>query len=140
MKRITLGRLLRGWFSTVRQTALVTLLIVGAFLGMDALCGGTVGELNFTVLLLAIGAVMLSAQRLSLSSAAAQMARHEARGDAAAAAAVFGGLSMRGGVAVHRSGQGQLHCVTLSATPVGGALSVISVTGRGCAAVSEAGS
>jgi hypothetical protein len=41
------------------------------------------------VLLLAIGAVMLSAQRLSLSSAAAQMARHEARGDAAAAAAVF---------------------------------------------------
>ena len=92
------------------------------------------------VLLLAIGAVMLSAQRLSLSSAAAQMARHEARGDAAAAAAVFGGLSMRGGVAVRRSGQGQLHCVTLSATPVGGALSVISVTGRGCAAVSEAGS
>lgn len=91
------------------------------------------------VLLLAVGAVMLATQRLSLSSAAAQMARHEARGDAAAAAAVFGGLNMRGGVAVQRADQGQLHCVTLSATPVGGALSAINVTGRGCAAVSEAG-
>jgi len=92
------------------------------------------------VVLLAIGAIMLATQRLSLSSAAAQMARLEARGDDVAAAAVLGGLGVRGGVAVQRSAQGPLHCVTLSATPVSGALSALSVSGRGCAAISEAGS
>lgn len=55
MKRKMLGRLLRGWFSTVRQTALVALLILGVFLGMHALGGGTVSELFYTLLLLGIG-------------------------------------------------------------------------------------
>lgn len=91
------------------------------------------------VLMLAIGSIMLATQRLALTSAAAQMARLEARGDAGSASTVLGGIAMRGGVAVHRSAQGPLHCVTLSASPAGGALSAIQISGRGCAAVSEAG-
>lgn len=55
MKGRMLGRLLRGWLSTVRQTVLIALLIVGVFLGMHYLGGGTIGELNYTLLLLAIG-------------------------------------------------------------------------------------
>lgn len=90
------------------------------------------------VLLLAIGAIMLATQRLSLSSAAAQMARLEARGDDASAAAVLGGLNVRGGVTVQRFARGPLHCVTLTSTPLGASLSAISVSGQGCGAVSEA--
>ena len=55
MKLNMLGRLLRGWFSTVRQTALVTFVILGVFLGMHSLGGGKIGELSYTLLLLAIG-------------------------------------------------------------------------------------
>lgn len=89
------------------------------------------------VLLLSIGSIMLATQRLTLNSAAAQMARLEARGEHATAAAVFAGLDIRGGVAVQRATQGPLHCVTLSTAPVGGALAAITVAGRGCAARSE---
>lgn len=89
------------------------------------------------VLVLSVGSIMLATQRLTLSSTAAQVARLEARGDNSAGGDVIGALVMRGGVAVHRSSEGRLHCVTLTASPIGGLLSTITVSGRGCAAKSD---
>lgn len=91
------------------------------------------------VLMLSVGSIMLATQRLVLQSAAAEIARHEARGDHASAGAVLGGLGSgpRAGPSVSRTSVGPLHCVTLIANPVGGLLSSIAVTGRGCAAKSE---
>lgn len=91
------------------------------------------------VLLLAVGSIMLATQKLTLSSAAAQVARLEARGDAAGASAVLGGLNVRGGVTVQRSTSGPLLCVSLHASPAGGLITRLKVSGRGCAAVSEVG-
>lgn len=88
------------------------------------------------VLSLAVGAVMLSAQRLVLASAAAETARHEARGDGVSAAATLRGLGSD--VSVQRVSEGPLHCVTLSASPAGGLLSLLEVSARSCAAVSGA--
>lgn len=90
------------------------------------------------VLVLAVGSIMIATQRLVLNSAAAEIARHEARGDSAAASAVIGGLDA--GPNIARSAVGPLHCVTLSMNPGRGLLSAISISGRGCAATSEAGS
>lgn len=95
------------------------------------------------VLVLSVGSIMIATQRLALTSAAAEMARHEARGDSASANAVLGGLGGPGdgqgdAASVARSGSGALHCVTLSMHPGSGLLSAISISGRGCAAVSEA--
>lgn len=87
------------------------------------------------VLGLAVGSIMLATQRLVLSSTAAELARHEARGDQAAATATHRQLSA--GVTVQRGREGALHCVTLSSSPVGGLLSAIKVSAKGCAAVSE---
>lgn len=89
------------------------------------------------VLVLAVGSIMIATQRLVLSSAAAEVARHEARGDLAAASAVIGGLDI--GPSVARSAVGPLHCVTLSMHPGRGLLSTISISGRGCAAMTEVG-
>lgn len=87
------------------------------------------------VLALAVGAIMLSAQRLTLSATAAEVARHEARGDGVSASAILGRLGS--GVSVQRRGQGPLHCVTLSSVPAGGLLSVVEISASGCAAMSE---
>ena len=89
------------------------------------------------VLGLSVGAVMLAAHRLTLGSAAAEVARLEARGDLAAADARV--VALGSGVGVARSRAGPLLCITLTARPGSGALGLISLTADGCAAVSGAG-
>ncbi len=90
------------------------------------------------VLVIAVGSIMLATHRLVLSSAAAEIARLEARGDVDSAAAVIGSLALGGdhGVRAYRSTAGPVHCVVLRAAPLGGAFSAFEVAGRGCAAVS----
>lgn len=90
------------------------------------------------VLVLAVGAIMLATQRITLTSAAAEVARLEARGDHAAAQARLAGVPSH--VSVSRATRGPLHCVTLRAAPGAGALSIIQLSSTGCAARSEAGS
>lgn len=88
------------------------------------------------VLVLAVGAIMLAAHRVVLTSAAAEVSRLEARGDRAEAGARLAELGE--GVLVARSRDGPLLCVTLRARPARGALAVIELSARGCAAVVEA--
>lgn len=83
------------------------------------------------VLMLAVGAILLSAQRVALTSAAAEVARQEARGDSGSAATRLAALPS--GVRVSRSDQSDLHCVTLHSKPLGGILGEIGVSARGCA-------
>lgn len=90
------------------------------------------------VLGLSIGSIMLATHRMLLTSTASEMARHEARGDHALASASQ--YRLNAGVAVQRSRQGALHCVTLTSSPVGGLLSAVRVSAMGCAAMTEAGS
>lgn len=91
-----------------------------------------------TVLGLMVGAVSLAAHRVGLVSIAGEVSRLEARGDSAGARAV---LESRSPVVVgiERERAGPLHCVTVSATPGIGPLSVIPVTARACAALTSAG-
>lgn len=84
------------------------------------------------VLTLVIGAVMLVTQQLTLTSAAGDLARLEARGDTAAAAARLDGLSTPAS-AVRRS-HGALLCIELSAHPGPGVLAAIEIRATGCAA------
>lgn len=90
------------------------------------------------VLALAVGSILLATHRLVLSSAASEVARLEARGDHTAASARLGAVV--GEPRVQRESRGALHCVTLLATPAAGVLSLIEVSGQGCAAVTEAAS
>lgn len=66
-----LGRLLAGWFSTVKYVVLTALLIAAAFIGMHLLGQGTVRELGYTLLLIAFG-VGYAAIRSFISYAARQ--------------------------------------------------------------------
>lgn len=99
------------------------------------------------VIVLALGSIMLATHRLSLHSAAAEVARLEARGDTDLAQARLSGLSVgaggsgqaSGAVTVQRSAHGALHCVTLTSRPAGGLLSAVAVSGSGCAAQSGDG-
>ncbi|MBC9937493.1 MULTISPECIES: pilus assembly protein [unclassified Leucobacter] len=79
-----------------------------------------------------LGGVLLGAHRVALTSAAADVARLEARGDAALAAERLGQLP--GGTRVSRSEQGGLTCVTLRASPVNGPLRALTVSATACAA------
>ncbi|NLB47129.1 MAG: pilus assembly protein [Microbacteriaceae bacterium] len=90
------------------------------------------------VLALVLSSLMLSTQRLSLGAAAAEIARHEARGDSASAAAHLARMS--GTVRVERTAQGALHCVTLRTAPARGMLAALEVSATRCAAVSETAS
>jgi len=83
------------------------------------------------VLALAVGAIMLAAQRVVLTSAAAEVARLEARGDAVEASERLAALP---GVRVQREQRGSLHCVSLSTRPTGGLLAAVGVSARSCAA------
>lgn len=87
------------------------------------------------VLVLAIGALGVSAQKLALTSAAADLARLEARGDSAVAARRINELP--GGSTVHRERDGPLLCVTITSHPAIGLLSALSIRVRNCAAVSD---
>ncbi|WP_245907473.1 TadE/TadG family type IV pilus assembly protein [Leucobacter massiliensis] len=86
------------------------------------------------VLGISIAGVFIAAQRLSLVSLAAQLARFEARGDedlAAAMLADWAGPPLE----AERERSGALHCVVLRSHPAGGLLSAIAVETRACAAV-----
>lgn len=89
------------------------------------------------VLVVALVAILLAAQRVTLTSAAFEISRLEARGDHAAAVTQLSRLA--GGTAVARERDGPLHCVTLRSHPASGLLAVAEVTARGCAAVLDAG-
>ena len=84
------------------------------------------------VLGLVIAGVFLAAQRVALTSAAAEIARLEARGDTGLAGERVSALGA--GVEVDRASDGLLHCVTLRARPARGPLTRISVDARACSA------
>ncbi len=88
------------------------------------------------VLMLAVGSILLATHRVTLASAAAEVARLEARGDMPAARQRLAGLGS--GIGVTRSRDGPLLCIALRMHPVGGLLSAIAVSATACAAVSEA--
>jgi len=87
------------------------------------------------VLTLAIGAILLATHRIVLTSAAADIARLEARGDTAGASARIAGLE--GPTSITRTVRGRLHCVRLSSNPLRGLLARVSVSAQACAARSE---
>lgn len=87
------------------------------------------------ILGLAIAAILVSAHRLSLTALALEVARFEARGDAEAAAARLASFGRE--VAVVRSRDGLLVCVSLSSRPGAGPFEAIEITARGCAASGE---
>ncbi len=84
------------------------------------------------VLGLVLGGVTLVTQRLSLTSAAGDVSRLEARGDHDLAAARLEALP--GNIDVERNETGGLLCVTLRAAPGRGILSELAITARACAA------
>lgn len=90
------------------------------------------------VLALIIGSILLATQQLTLTSAAGDVARLEARGDAAGASVRLSQLVP--GVSVNRQSRGPLHCVSLSARPGTGLLAALHISASGCAARSEDGS
>lgn len=83
------------------------------------------------IFVLAVSAILLGAHRVVLTSAAAEIARLEARGDVSAAQ---GRLVELSGVTVEREQRGRLHCVALRSRPAGGLLSAVEVSASGCAA------
>lgn len=88
------------------------------------------------VLGLVIGGVMIAADRVGLEAAASEAARLEARGDSAAANARIRAVGHR--VKVSRIRGSQVLCLSLRAAPGEGLLGALSITGRGCAALSDA--
>ncbi|MHA3682979.1 TadE/TadG family type IV pilus assembly protein [Leucobacter sp. HY1910] len=87
------------------------------------------------VLGLVIGGIVIATNRLTLAAAAADIARLEARGDDTLAAERV--TAAGPGVGVERARDGALLCITLRASPVGGPLAALSLTGTGCAAVTD---
>lgn len=90
------------------------------------------------VLGLVVGSVQIAAQRVSLTALAGDLARLEARGDSALAAARLESFS--GDPRISLDGDGRVLCVTASSGPKAGLLATLSVTGHGCAAVAEGSS
>lgn len=87
------------------------------------------------VLGVAIGAIVLAAERVSLTSSAAEIARLEARGDTAAAQSQI--LRLPAKVSISRARHELLHCVQLRAAPRPGVLQGLTVEAQSCAAVSQ---
>lgn len=85
------------------------------------------------VLGLVIGGVALSAHRITLVSAAADIARLEARGESAEPRLA----NLGAGVGIERERADGLLCVSLRATPVGGLLAAVGVSAQSCAAISD---
>lgn len=88
------------------------------------------------ILGIAVGSVYLAAERVSLVSLAGEVAQLEARGDGALAAHR---LAEHPGASIARMNDGRMLCVEAKSVPGAGLLSIITVTGRGCAAISTAG-
>ena len=103
--------------------------------------GGVTAEFAITlpVVLLVLGVVIggltLASYRVGITGLAGDLARLEARGDTAQAAARLD--EHTGPVALSRSTSGSLHCVTAHASPGSGLLAALSVEARSCAARSE---
>lgn len=89
------------------------------------------------VLALVIGGIALSAHRIALASAAAEVVRLEARGEAEEAKRRLSQLGR--GVDVERATEGSLLCISLSDRPGSGMLAGINVRTRACAATSDVG-
>lgn len=89
------------------------------------------------VLGLVIGGVLLASHRIALTSAAADLARLEARGDEAGAEERRSELP--DGVSVSRRTSGGLLCVRLSSAPGDGLLSRVGIGAEACAARSGSG-
>lgn len=88
------------------------------------------------VMSLAIGAILLATHRLTLTSAAAEIARLEARGETVSATARL--ETTGSGVHISRSVEEGLYCVTLQSQPLGGALGGVMVASRACAVETHA--
>lgn len=86
------------------------------------------------VLAVVLSSLMLATQRLSLGASAAEIARHEARGDHATAGMHLARVG--NAVTVERTLHGALHCVTLRSAPAAGLLAALEVSATRCAAVS----
>ncbi|MBP1327016.1 Flp pilus assembly protein TadG [Leucobacter exalbidus] len=87
------------------------------------------------VLALVIGGIVIATNRLTLASAAADISRLEARGDTALAEER---ISQSGaGLTINRERRGALLCITLHAGAQRGLLAALSVSGEGCAAVTD---
>lgn len=84
-----------------------------------------------SMLVLSVGVIGLAAHQLRLSAAAADLARAEARGENATT------NTLGYPVTVYREEIGQAHCVTLTASPAKGALSVVNISARSCALRSD---
>lgn len=87
------------------------------------------------VLALVIGGIVVATNRLTLASAAADVARLEARGDDALAKARIAGAGS--GVAVERERRDGLLCITLRIGASKGLLNAVTVMGEGCAVVTD---
>lgn len=89
------------------------------------------------VLGLVLGGILIASHRATLVSTAAEVARLEARGDAALAAARI--ASVGGSVEVRREHRGRLSCISLRSHPGGGLLSGIGIEAEACAVGDDAG-
>ena len=87
------------------------------------------------VLAVIVGGVQLAGQQAGLTALAGDLARLEARGDSALAAARL--RSFGGQPVVERHETGGVLCVTARASPRSGLLAAVTVTASGCAAISE---
>lgn len=88
------------------------------------------------VLGVAIGGIHLAAQRVALASLAGEVARLEARGDAAAAAERI--VAAAGTPEITRTQSGDVLCVAARSSPGRGLLGALRVSAESCAAVSYA--
>jgi hypothetical protein len=84
------------------------------------------------VLALVLGAIVLSAEKIAITSAAGELARLEARGDTDAARAIASRVPHH--AEIHRAERGPLHCVTLRTGLSRGPLRALSVHVESCAA------
>lgn len=87
------------------------------------------------VLTLSVAAILLASHQVVLTSAAAEVARLEARDDGEGARRHLESLGIHAEIA--RSAEGSLHCVTLSSRPAPGILAAIEISARGCSVRSD---
>jgi len=85
-------------------------------------------------IVLCIGAITLSAHQLTLTAAAHQLARLEARGESLDGSQL---ASLGDSITVRRTITGDALCVHLHAKPGQGPLAVIPLSARGCALMSS---
>lgn len=117
----------QSWLATVRQVLRDDRGSVSAEFAM------TLPAVGATIVL-CIGAITLSAHQLSLTAAAHQLARLEARGESSHDSQL---AAIGSSVSVKRTINGDALCVHLQARPGQGPLAVIPLSARGCALMSS---